>query len=156
MPKSQVHLVSNWAFLLHGPVHFVLDMINISAPRKGRRRLLPVQPKESAPSFIRLLSVQPRTPSPAPPRGFCVNILFEYFMWTLCENIYPVLARPLPCAAPGSAGPVENTQCPPGSAIPVIATSKKVMSNSSRISIFYVYTLMIFYHNRRYSNIFTC
>ena len=42
----------------------------------------------------------------------------------------PVLARPLPCAAPGSAGPVENTQCPPGSAIPVIATSKKVMSNS--------------------------
>ena len=38
MLKSQVHLVSNWAFLLHGPVHFVLDMINISAlPRRGRR-----------------------------------------------------------------------------------------------------------------------
>lgn len=35
MPKSQVHLVSNWAFLLHGPVHFLLDMINISAPKKG-------------------------------------------------------------------------------------------------------------------------
>ena len=31
-------LVCNWAFVLHGPVHFVLDMINISAlPRKGRR-----------------------------------------------------------------------------------------------------------------------
>ena len=35
MPKSQVHLVGNWAILLHGPVHFVRDMIDISAERKG-------------------------------------------------------------------------------------------------------------------------